>query len=134
LVIVAPPRADEALTEPLSALPYLSQRELTRRVDIATSGRGQYLLAAGDHEPDALLRLSADITHVGRGCGAALHLDDRSVSRRHAILVRRSGVMWVLDDRSANGVFVNGRRTTQASLHDGDELLIGRLSFTYVEH
>jgi pSer/pThr/pTyr-binding forkhead associated (FHA) protein len=61
-----------------------------------------------------------------------LSLDDQSVSRRHAILVRRGDEMWILDDRSANGVFVNGRRTAQAKLLDGDELLIGRLCFTYV--
>jgi hypothetical protein len=129
MTVAAPARAE---TERLSALTCLSQRDLERRVDIAGCGPGHYLLAAGDLESGELLRLTQDITHVGRGSAATLSLDDQSVSRRHAVLLQRSGAMWVLDDRSANGVFVNGRRTTQARLHDGDELRIGRLSFTYV--
>ncbi len=48
--------------------------------------------------------------HIGRGLSADLHLDENSVSRRHAILVPRPGGARILDDRSSNGTFVNGRR------------------------
>ena len=34
----------------------------------------------------------------------------------------------MLDDRSLNGVFINGREVELAGLKDGDELTIGRFS------
>ncbi len=54
--------------------------------------------------------------HIGRGLTAGLRLDDASVSRRHAILVPRPSGARILDDRSSNGTFVNGRRIQQADL------------------
>ena len=37
----------------------------------------------------------------------------------------------ILDDRSANGTFVNGRRVTEAELRDGDVVVLGRVVLTY---
>jgi pSer/pThr/pTyr-binding forkhead associated (FHA) protein len=39
----------------------------------------------------------------------------------------------ILDDRSANGTFVNGRRVVEADLHDGDVVVLGRVVLTYRE-
>jgi len=71
--------------------------------------------------------------HVGRGLTADLHLDEASVSRRHAILVNRKSSTQVLDDRSSNGTFVNGRRISQAELRNGDVLVLGRVLLRYLE-
>ncbi len=68
-------------------------------------------------------------TRIGRSLTADLRLDDPSVSRRHALIVAEPGrPLRVLDDRSLNGVFVNGETVEWAPLHDGDELAIGRHS------
>jgi pSer/pThr/pTyr-binding forkhead associated (FHA) protein len=58
-------------------------------------------------------------------------LDDQSVSRRHAIVHQRAASVRILDDRSANGTFVNGRRVTEADLRDGDVVVLGRVVLTY---
>lgn len=64
-------------------------------------------------------------TRVGRSLSAHIRFDDPTVSRRHALFHRdRSGVR-VLDDRSLNGVFVNGDRVDWRELEDGDEVGIG---------
>ena len=64
---------------------------------------------------------------IGRSSCAEIRLDDPTVSRRHALLVRTDeGSLKALDDRSLNGLFVNGERTEWTSLADGDELEIGR--------
>ena len=64
---------------------------------------------------------------IGRTRSADVTLDDPSVSRRHALVVRTSqGALRALDDRSLNGLFVNGERVDWAPLRDGDELEIGR--------
>jgi pSer/pThr/pTyr-binding forkhead associated (FHA) protein len=49
------------------------------------------------------------------------------VSRRHALIVLTdTGDLRALDDRSLNGLFVNGERVDWSPLSDGDELEIGR--------
>lgn len=66
-------------------------------------------------------------TRIGRCSTAEICLDDPSVSRRHAIICADPGERpRVLDDRSLNGVLVNGRKADVAVLNDGDELTIGR--------
>jgi hypothetical protein len=65
-------------------------------------------------------------TRIGRSVAADLRLDDPSVSRRHALVVSEPGEpLRVLDDRSLNGVLVNGEPIEWARLEDGDELTIG---------
>jgi pSer/pThr/pTyr-binding forkhead associated (FHA) protein len=39
----------------------------------------------------------------------------------------------VLDDRSLNGVFVNGQRVEWHALQDGDEILVGRHSLRFID-
>lgn len=66
-------------------------------------------------------------TRIGRSVAADIRLDDPSVSRRHALVVSEpDGPLRVLDDRSLNGVFVNGELREWGKLADGDELAIGR--------
>ena len=120
-------------TDQVDALPYLSHRDRTRSIRWEDCPPGRYLLAEGQRRDRVLLPLSGEVTHIGRGAGATLSFDDSTVSRRHAIIVRRAGTTRILDDRSTNGVFVNGRRTTEAELRDGDVLVIGRLVLTYRE-
>jgi predicted nucleic acid-binding Zn-ribbon protein len=69
-------------------------------------------------------------TRIGRSVSADVRLDDPSVSRRHALIVSEPGEpLRVLDDRSLNGVFVNGDMVEWGKLTDGDELTIGRYRF-----
>ena len=66
-------------------------------------------------------------TRIGRSGAADIHLDDATVSRRHALIVRTPDrELRALDDRSLNGLFVNGERVEWTPLDDGDELEIGR--------
>ena len=66
-------------------------------------------------------------TRIGRSERADVYLDDPTVSRRHALIVADPGKqLRVLDDRSLNGVFVNGVQVELKSLRHGDELTIGR--------
>ena len=58
--------------------------------------------------------------HIGRSPAADIVLDDASVSRRHALITRRGEQTVILDDRSRNGVHVNGKRVSEATLTDGD--------------
>jgi pSer/pThr/pTyr-binding forkhead associated (FHA) protein len=93
---------------------------------------GRYIEVQGP-EQTLLIPLEKDVLHIGRGLTAELHLDESSVSRRHAILVPRPAGARILDDRSSNGTFVNGRRIFQADLHNGDVIVLGRVVLRYLE-
>jgi len=68
----------------------------------------------------------------GRSLAADVRFDDPTVSRRHALIVRQADGVRVLDDRSLNGVFVNGERVEWRALSDGDEIVVGRYRMTFV--
>ena len=71
---------------------------------------------------------------IGRSANADLRLDDATVSRRHALVVcTPEGELRALDDRSLNGLFVNGKQVEWAPLSDGDELEIGRYRIYVIE-
>jgi pSer/pThr/pTyr-binding forkhead associated (FHA) protein len=93
---------------------------------------GRYLEVQGPAQA-LLIPLGPDAMHIGRGLAADLRLDESSVSRRHAILVPRPSGARILDDRSSNGTFVNGRRVQQEDLKTGDVVVIGRIVLRYLE-
>ena len=97
------------------------------------------LVAPGDYlayEDDARVRVVAlqeGWTRVGRSLSAHIRFDDPTVSRRHALLHRDQTGARVLDDRSLNGVFVNGERVEWRVLADGDEIVVGRYRLHFLE-
>jgi hypothetical protein len=98
---------------------------LTRlRAEVEESGPHLAFEAGG--EP-VLIPLEEGWTRIGRSDAADLKLDHPTVSRRHAlIVVTPEGELRALDDRSLNGLFVNGERVEWVPLEDGDELEVGR--------
>jgi pSer/pThr/pTyr-binding forkhead associated (FHA) protein len=117
-------------TTVLDALPRVGFRERRQAIPADRPAPGRYL-ELDDGDERVLLLLHDGATHVGRGFAADLRLDDQSVSRRHAILHERPMGTRILDDRSANGTFVNGRRVIEATLQDGDVVVLGRVVLTY---
>jgi FHA domain/Zinc-ribbon containing domain len=94
------------------------------RADVTRPGR--YLAYEEEGEATVLV-LSEGWTRIGRSGSADMRLDDPTVSRRHALVVLTGGgELRALDDRSLNGLFVNGERVEWTRLADGDELEVGR--------
>jgi pSer/pThr/pTyr-binding forkhead associated (FHA) protein len=77
--------------------------------------------------------LEREWTRIGRSLAADIRFDDPTVSRRHALIVRQPDGLRVLDDRSLNGVFVNGERVEWSTLADGDEIVIGRHHLHFID-
>ena len=93
---------------------------------------GQYL-AFEDGAGMRAVALTREWTRIGRSLAADIRFDDPTVSRRHALIVRQPDGVRVLDDRSLNGVFVNGERVEWRTLEDGDEILVGRYRLSYLD-
>jgi hypothetical protein len=73
-----------------------------------------------------VIPLRGDVTTVGRGAGADIRLDDPSVSRLHAEIVRRGPYYYIADlGLSRNGTRVNGRPVARRVLDDGDVVSFG---------
>ncbi len=126
----------EAPTQETGPLPRVPERDRRRAsVSMKRPAPGRYLaiddggeivlFALGDREGQTL--------RIGRSPACDIVLDDASVSRRHAVVVHRGGKAVILDDRSLNGVFVNGERVGEAALSDGDSLAIGHVSARFHE-
>src|SRR4029079_9809970 len=71
-------------------------------------------------------------TRIGRSLSAHIRFDDPTVSRRHALLHRDQTGARVLDDRSLNGVYLNGERVDWHELEDGDQITIGAFRLYYM--
>ena len=73
-----------------------------------------------------VLPLRPDVTTIGRGRGVDIRLDDPSVSRLHAEIVRRGPYVYIVDmGLSRNGTRVNGRPIARRVLEDGDVVSFG---------
>jgi pSer/pThr/pTyr-binding forkhead associated (FHA) protein len=72
-------------------------------------------------------------TTIGRSPDCDVFLDDVTVSRKHAVLVRdENGGFRIEDQGSLNGTFLNRRRIDSAALENGDELQIGKYKLTFI--
>jgi pSer/pThr/pTyr-binding forkhead associated (FHA) protein len=68
---------------------------------------------------------------IGRRPDSEVFLDDVTVSRDHALLIRR-GDHWYLDDcGSLNGTYVNRSRIESHRLDEGDEVQVGKYKLTF---
>jgi pSer/pThr/pTyr-binding forkhead associated (FHA) protein len=116
----------------LDALPLLDPRARAKTILPQHALRGPHL-ALEDGGRMRLLRLDQDITHVGRGTGAHVRIDEHRVSRDHAILVRHGRFFRLLDNRSSNGTYVNGRRIVATNIASGDLIELGPVRLRFVE-
>ncbi len=120
----------DAPTEPLGATPPSAPHAVasSRR----PPGPGRFLAKDGPQATE-FVPLGRGVLHIGRAHDAQLRLDDSWVSRRHAMIVHRLSAPRVIDDRGLNGTWVNGRRVSDAELHDGDVIVVGQTVLRYVE-
>jgi pSer/pThr/pTyr-binding forkhead associated (FHA) protein len=116
----APPTAEIPLPSKIQQAEWLPQA----RRELEGEGRFLAYLDDGRH---VIFAIRQGWTRIGRSETSDVCLDDPTVSRRHALIVAEPGMnLRVLDDRSLNGVFVNGAPVDWGRLSDGDRLTIGR--------
>lgn len=106
--------------------------------DFGGADLGSLVLEPGEHlvysdgEELRVHRIVGEWTHIGRSTSSEIRFEDRTVSRRHALVVRRPDGLKVIDDRSLNGVYVDGRRVEIHTLRSGDCIQVGRYSIHFV--
>lgn len=64
---------------------------------------------------------------IGRNSDNAVVLDERSVSKHHALIYMENGRWYIEDLDSMNGIRVNDKPCRHSELHDHDEISISRI-------
>src|SRR4051794_14685181 len=106
----------------------LTPKTTRQTVEAGPRAAGRYLEA-----DSAIVPIMGTVTRLGRSLSADVEIDDASVSRRHALIVRQDGRTYLLDDGSRNGTWHNGLRVDRALLSDGDTVALGVAQLRYVE-
>lgn len=100
--------------------------------DLRIEGAALVVRSGGGRAGEAFV-LERERVLVGRSPECDVFLDDVTVSRTHAVLVRQDGGYSIEDQGSLNGTYVNRRRVERAHLQDGDEVQIGKYRLTFLE-
>jgi hypothetical protein len=104
-------------------------------VDLDTTAEegAALVIRSGGGRSGESFTLAGERMRVGRSPEAEVFLDDVTVSRNHAVIVRRRDGFYIDDLGSLNGSYVNRRRIESHLLQNGDELQIGKYKLTFLE-
>ena len=101
--------------------------------EVASSEGGALVVRTGGGRAGETFPIEGERVTIGRSPEASVFLDDVTVSRNHALLVRRRDGLYIDDLGSLNGTYVNRRRIESHKLQNGDELQVGKYKLTYLE-
>jgi FHA domain/zinc-ribbon domain len=101
-------------------------------LDEVVAGGAALVIRAGGGRAGESFPLEGDRLSVGRRPDSDVFLDDVTVSRDHALIVRRGSDYYLDDCGSLNGTYVNRRRIDSHRLADGDELQIGKYKLAFL--
>jgi hypothetical protein len=101
--------------------------------EITTHGHAALVIRSGGNRVGESFPLEGDRMTVGRRPDSEVFLDDVTVSRDHALVVKRGGDFYLDDLGSLNGTYVNRQRIESHRLGDGDELQIGKYKLTFLQ-
>ncbi|MDP8225441.1 MAG: FHA domain-containing protein [Candidatus Lernaella stagnicola] len=92
--------------------------------------RPRLVIATGPKRGSIVVLTSPEI-EIGRSPEAHLVLPDNQVSAAHARVVSRKGAHYIYDNRSLNGVLVNGSKVRGVPLKSGDHIQLGETVMVY---
>jgi pSer/pThr/pTyr-binding forkhead associated (FHA) protein len=99
--------------------------------ELGVSGPALVVRSGGGRAGETFL-LEDESTTIGRSPDCGIFLDDVTVSRRHGVVIQREGGIFIEDQGSLNGTFVNRKRVESARLEDGDEVQVGKYRMTFL--
>lgn len=105
--------------------------DLSQLRELAGKGVSLVVRSGGDMVGEAFSPES-ERTTIGRTPDSNVFLDDITVSRNHAVLLRQDDGYYVQDQGSLNGTYVNHVRVETQKLSDGDQLQIGKFKLTFI--
>jgi hypothetical protein len=105
--------------------------DLSQLREMAGKGVSLVVRSGGDMAGEAFSP-EGEKTVIGRAADCDIFLDDITVSRNHAVLIKKEDGYFVQDQGSLNGTYVNNVRVETQKLSDGDQLQVGKYKLTFI--
>ena len=102
-----------------------SIRSMIDEICVSGSERAMLVIHRGPAQGSRFL-LDTDVVSIGRSPESDVFLDDVTVSRKHAQILRTNSEFSISDSHSLNGTYVNSISVTNQVLRMGDEIQIGK--------
>jgi pSer/pThr/pTyr-binding forkhead associated (FHA) protein len=118
------------LEEIIAGLP-VEDREVIAAIRGSKSEKSMLIIARGPNKGSRFL-ISPEGVNIGRSADSDIFLDDITVSRLHARIVKGEDGFVLTDQGSLNGTYFENQPVTQRSLLSGDEFQIGKFHLLFI--
>jgi pSer/pThr/pTyr-binding forkhead associated (FHA) protein len=118
------------LEEQLASLS-AEDREVLAEIQNSAGEKAMIVIARGPHKGSRFL-ITAEGASIGRSSGSAIFLDDVTVSRSHALIVKEGKNFLLKDAGSLNGTYMNNESVSEHPLVSGDEFQIGKFHLLFI--
>jgi len=93
-------------------------------------GEGLIVVLKGPNVGEKII-IGKPVFTIGRESDSDIFLDDVTISRKHAQIVKTGAYYKIIDLGSLNGIYVNGKLSEEKILENGDKIQIGKYVFYY---
>jgi pSer/pThr/pTyr-binding forkhead associated (FHA) protein len=113
------------------ALLTAEDRAVVSEIQSSQGEKAMILIARGSHKGSRFL-ITAEGASIGRSAESAIFLDDVTVSRTHATVIKNGNVFVLKDAGSLNGTYINNVSISEHTLVSGDEFQIGKFHLLFI--
>ena len=106
-------------------------RAVVTEIQSSNGNKAMIVIARGSHKGSRFL-ITAEGASIGRSADSAIFLDDVTVSRKHALIVKTDKSFVLKDGGSLNGTYINNASVTEHTLVSGDEFQIGKFHLLFI--
>ena len=106
-------------------------RAVLTQIQNSAGEKAMILIARGPNKGSRFL-ITADGVSIGRSSQSSIFLDDITVSRTHATIVKKEKSFVLKDSGSLNGTYINNNSIDEHTLISGDEFQIGKFHLLFI--
>jgi len=106
--------------------------EILEDIKKIPEGKSGLVIIKGPNVGDKFIINKPKLT-IGRNPESDIFLDDITVSRKHAVLIKSGDDFKIKDSGSLNGSYVNGKIVDNAVLKNMDRIQIGKYIFLFFQ-
>jgi pSer/pThr/pTyr-binding forkhead associated (FHA) protein len=106
-------------------------RAVLTQIQNSAGEKAMILIARGPNKGSRFL-ITADGVIIGRSSESSIFLDDITVSRTHATIVKKEKSFVLKDSGSLNGTYINNISVNEHTLVSGDEFQIGKFHLLFI--
>jgi hypothetical protein len=106
-------------------------RAVVAEIQNSQGDKAMVLITRGSHKGSRFL-IQAEGATIGRSAASGIFLDDVTVSRKHATIVKSGKDFMLKDSGSLNGTYINNVSVSKHTLVSGDEFQIGKFHLLFI--